>query len=91
VNWSVLLLPGANADLAAIWSAASEPARQEIFRALTTINERLTSDPFGQSESREDDERITFELPIGARFGVDETISEVYVLEIWRIRRPGEV
>jgi hypothetical protein len=88
--YTVVVAGTVKAELAALWQAAGPAGREEALRAVTAINEQLTTAPYERSESRENDERVIFVLPVGARFEVHEALSRVNVLAIWYVRPRGK-
>lgn len=77
-------------DLASIWMQADAALRQKITTATQTIDQQLEADPFRQSESREDDERVLFVYPLGAEIEVDLRQRIVWVLHVWQFRQRDE-
>ncbi|MBI1917398.1 MAG: hypothetical protein HYS12_22080 [Planctomycetes bacterium] len=77
-------------DLASIWMQADAALRQAITTAAQTIDQQLEADPFRQSESREDDERVLFVYPLGAEIEVDLRQRIVWVLHVWQFRQRDE-
>jgi hypothetical protein len=76
--------------LASIWIQADSNMRQAITAASHTIDNELQNDPFRQSESRDNDERVLFEYPLAALIQVDLQQRIVWVLHVWQFRRQGE-
>jgi hypothetical protein len=68
----------------AIWLGARD--RIAVTEAARAIEERLGTDPANAGESRFDGQRITFEMPLGVRFRVDETPYTVRILKVWRVK-----
>jgi hypothetical protein len=60
-------------ELASAWIGADSTRRREITAATNAIDAQLRSDPFGSSESREDDIRIMFADSLGILFVVNLT------------------
>ncbi len=70
-------------DLAAIWMRADSDKRRGITEASDAIDRELKSDPFRQSESRDDDRRVLFASPLGVFFSVDNKHRVVRVGRVW--------
>lgn len=77
-------------DLARIWVPADPGLRQAITTATHTLDQELRKDPYRQSESRGDDERVLFAYPLAAQIEVDLRQRIVWILHVWRFRRRGE-
>jgi hypothetical protein len=69
---------------------ADADLRQAITTATHTLDQELRADPFRQSESRGDDERVLFAYPLAVQIEVDLGQRIVWVLHVWRFRRRGE-
>lgn len=82
--FTVLWLPRALNQLTAIWLAAAD--RPAITQASDRIDHRLRRDPEGESESRQGQDRVLFEAPLGVLIRVDAGDRKVYVLSVWRFR-----
>jgi hypothetical protein len=88
--FTVVLDEEVKAELAAIWVAAGSAGLSDAHRALTAINERLTTAPYERSESREGADRVMFDLPVGVRYVVYDAIARVNVLHVWYVHRRGQ-
>jgi hypothetical protein len=77
-------------DLAALWLQGDTSFRQAITEAANSLDEDLHTDPFRQSESRDEGERVAFAYPLAAQIEVEEQQRRVWVLHVWRFRRRGE-
>jgi len=88
--FTVVVDEAAKADLEAVWVAAGPAGKDEALRALTAINEQLTTAPYEQSESREGQQRIMVKLPVAVRYVVHEMISRVNVVNVWYVHRRGQ-
>jgi plasmid stabilization system protein ParE len=84
MKWTVLWSPLAEKDLTSFWVSAEDKA--EVTEAANRIDFLLRNDPLKTGESREGDDRIHFESPLGVFFSVAEEERLVLVLRIWRIR-----
>ncbi len=51
-------------ELMLIWMQADAALREAITRATNAIDQELRSDPYRQSESRGDEERVLFVYPL---------------------------
>ena len=66
-----------------MFMAGDASKRESIALAFKQINEELRQNPDACGESREDDLRIHFVLPLGIEFQVLEDLAEVWVLRVW--------
>lgn len=76
-------------ELAAIWVAATSSLRAQITEAASSIDEKLSADPFAVSESRDNNERVCFGCPLALTFEVDEERQVVWILHLWQYKRRG--
>jgi plasmid stabilization system protein ParE len=83
----VVWLQAALDELTTIWLQADSAARQAITAAAHTIDQELAANPHEQGESRGDDERIFFALPLGVLFEIEDQFALVRILHVWDIRR----
>jgi hypothetical protein len=60
-------------------------ARAECAAAARDIDRALRSDPLGFGESRYDNVRVGFALPLGVHYEVLEDVDTVIVYDVWRI------
>jgi hypothetical protein len=63
MNYTVIWLPSAEKDLAALWLSATD--RPEVTRAANEIDQRLGADAPNEGESRRGGRRILFVPPLG--------------------------
>ncbi len=84
VDWIRIALD----TLMEIWMQADY--RDEIAEATEQIDRQLARDPLGVGESRPNDQRVTFSLPLGVRYQVFESERRVLILAVWRVRRRGD-
>ncbi len=77
-------------DLASIWIGANPSLRQKITVAAHTLDQELQTDPYRQSESRHDEDRVLFAYPLAVQIEIDLQKRIVWVLHVWRFRRRGE-
>ncbi len=70
--------------LAALWLAGDSGFRRTLNTHVNEMEKVLSADPFGESESRDADERILLKPPLAILFDVDEAASTVWVADIWR-------
>lgn len=82
VEWIPVALDGAME----LWMAADD--RNAVTDAIEAIDRQLARDPLGAGESRPDDQRIMFALPLGVRYRVIEADRLGRVVAVWRVRRP---
>jgi hypothetical protein len=74
-------------ELATLWTRADSTQSAAITDATHRIDQKLRSDPFGSSESREHDDRILFEAPLAIIFQVDLSARNVFVDHVWTTTR----
>jgi len=79
--YSVIWLPDAENELAAIWIASSR--REEVTLAAAELDRRLAENGEEEGESRHHHFRITFESPLALVFRVDEVNKAVFVGQVW--------
>jgi len=84
MKYTVLWKPTAEADLARIWTAATD--RNAVAAAADRIDALLARDPHSRGESRGGSIRIMVELPLAVHFRVQDADRMVYVLKVWRPR-----
>jgi len=85
MRYTVLWVPGAERELAALW--LDEAVRRQITDAASHIDRRLRDDPERQGESRPTGRRILFEMPLAVTFKVFPEDRIVRVLEVWRFTK----
>ncbi len=83
----VVWLQSALDELAAIWLQADSALRQAITAASHTIDQRLSSDPLREGESRAFGVRIFFAPPLAVTYQVVADIQTVVVLHVRMLRR----
>lgn len=83
VEW----LQSALDQLAAAWGAADSELRRAITAAAAELDHQLAVAPDVYGESRADDERVLFIVPLAATFTVDSDQRLVTVLSV-RVYRP---
>jgi hypothetical protein len=81
MNYTVLWLPDAEQELAALWLAA--PDRKVVTQAANEIDQRLRRNAPNEGESRPDGLRILLVAPLGVLFGVEESRRIVQVVQVW--------
>jgi hypothetical protein len=84
VSYTVLWLPGAENELAAVWMASAD--REAVTTASAELDRRLTDDPENEGESRVGNRRITFEKPLAIYYDVDTAGELVRVGRVWEFR-----
>jgi hypothetical protein len=82
MKWRVEWVTTAEDELATIWVNALD--RDVITEAANLIDQRLARDPYDESESRPNGERIAFEKPLAVRYQVIPEDRLVKVLFVWR-------
>lgn len=80
MNFTVIWRPQALGELADAWNATTD--RNAVTAASNRIDRLLADDPLTAGESRDGDERIVFEEPLGAWFRVDRNARMVFVLTV---------
>jgi hypothetical protein len=76
-------------EVTTLW--IDNPTQRDAITAAThAIDLELTADPFRQTESRGDDDRILLSYPLGVHVEVDTAKQTVWVLHVWRFRRRGQ-
>lgn len=88
MNYTVIWLPRALAELADAWSGAID--RNAVSAASERIDRLLESDPLAVGESRSGANRIVFEPPLAAIFRVDRAARMVFVRAVGEYGRPGK-
>ena len=84
MSYRVIWLPVAESELAARWDTSAR--RYDVVAAAAELDRRLAENGADEGESRPDDERITFEWPVGVQFRVDEATRTVFVVHFWEHR-----
>lgn len=79
MNFTVVWLPEAEAELATIWLASNR--RREITQASLELDRRLAANAINEGESRSNNRRILFEPPLAAIFRVND--DNVVVIQVW--------
>ena len=82
VDWTESTLSA----LASIWLNASPAVRAQITAATNRIEKELRDRPLEKGESREGDDRIFVEMPLGVLYRVEEKTNKVVIADIWLIR-----
>jgi hypothetical protein len=83
VDWLEVALD----ELTTLWTQADSSHRQAITAASHAIDQRLSSDPLNEGESRPGGRRITFVAPLAVRFQVEPDGRTVTVLQVRMFRR----
>jgi hypothetical protein len=77
-------------DLTRIWTKSDSALRHRITSAVHVVDQGLQRNPYDESESRGDENRVLFEYPLGFEIEVDLQQKIVWVLHVWRFRQRGE-
>jgi hypothetical protein len=77
-------------ELTNIWMREDSSVRKLITAAVHSLDQALAADPYRESESRDDEERVLFAYPLAVRVEVDLRRRAVWVLHVWRFQRRGE-
>lgn len=81
MNFTVIWLPDAEAELAAIWLASGQ--RSAVTRAAAELDRRLAENATNEGESRPNGRRITFQPPLAVIFRVNSETATVVVSQVW--------
>lgn len=84
MNYSVIWLPAAEQELAALWLNSSD--RGAITKAAAVLDQLLEKDPANEGESRPNDRRILFAPPLAAIYRIYPDEGRVDVLHVWQFR-----
>ena len=82
MRYTVIWVPDAEQELAAIWMAAGD--RDAVTAAAHRIDQILRRYPDQKGESRPEGRRILLEPPLGVLFIVQPLDRIVYVLNVWQ-------
>lgn len=58
-------------ELTILWTQADSPLRAAITAATHALDQELQADPYRNSESRNDEDRVLFAYPLAIQFEVD--------------------
>jgi hypothetical protein len=84
MNYTVIWVPLAENDLAAVWLAAAD--RAAVTRAAHQLDQDLARNPFGRGVRRDASvNRTAVELPLGIDYEVIEDDKLVRVLRVWAV------
>lgn len=84
MSYSVVWLPAAENELAALWMVSSN--RAGVNRASVELDRVLAANGPSEGESRASGLRITFVPPLAVIFQVDESTKTVFVGRVWEYR-----
>jgi len=84
MKYTVLWLPQAEAELAALWMDANQ--RLAVTEAANEIDRLLHRDPQELGESRSANLRILLVPPLGVNFSVDMQDRIVRIAAVWRFQ-----
>jgi hypothetical protein len=83
MKWTVVYLPAAEQELAALW--VDPASRADVTDASNRIDRLLQRDPEKVGESREEtDQRILFVAPLAVLFRVSPDDCLVQVIHVWK-------
>jgi len=82
MNWVVEWGQVALDELAIAWLSADSEMRQLINLACQEVDRRLARDPYGEGESRDDDDRVMFVPPFSVAYRVQPDEMTVSVLHV---------
>ena len=77
-------------ELTILWTQADSALRAAITAATHALDQELQTDPYRNSESRNEEDRVLFAYPLAIQIEVDLPQRIVWVLHVWRFRRRGE-
>lgn len=80
MKWDVVWIAQCYEQLEAIWNSAED--HSALARAAIRIDRMLETDPIENSESREFDQRIIFELPLVVLFVAEPNLSQITVIDV---------
>ena len=80
MTFTVIWLPDALNRLADVWT--TYPNRAAVTAAADRIDARLAADPLAEGESRDEEDRVTFDPPLRVLVRVNVAAREVYVTEL---------
>ena len=80
--FTVVWTKAAMDDLTEIWTLSGE--RKAVTSACDRIDNRLRRDPLNAGESRDGDDRMLFESPLGVTFQVSDADRLVTVNYVWQ-------
>ena len=80
MNWNVTWIPECYQQLEAIWKNAKDQG--SITRAAIRVDRLLVADPIENSESREFNQRVIFELPLVVTFVAEPRLLEITVIDV---------
>ena len=85
MTYRVFWSPTAEARFERIVSGAID--RESLAAAAKLIDKALAENPLAFGESRYDNVRVGFVLPLGVQFEVQPDVRTVIVFDVWRIDR----
>ena len=85
MNYNVIWKRSADGQLASIWMDADD--RAAITHAARALDRRLAVNPVEQGESRPNELRIGFELPLGVLYEIHEDQRLIQVVAVWKVRK----
>lgn len=84
MKYTVIWLPNAEQELAALWLNA--PDRGAVTKAAAVMDQLLEKEPENEGESRPNGRRILFAAPLAAIYRVHSDKRQVDVLHVWQFR-----
>lgn len=73
-------------ELAALWTDVDSALRRQITETVAQIDRQLETNPVAESESRSEERRILFCLPLGILFRIEADGRTVSILHVWLIQ-----
>jgi hypothetical protein len=77
-------------ELSNLWTLSNSAKRQAITTATHALDKGGAADPYRESESRGEKNRVLFVYPLGIQIEIDPQAQIVWVLHVWRYRRRGD-
>jgi hypothetical protein len=81
MKWKVVWKPEAERSLTLIWLSSRQ--REAINIGVHELDSALSINPNAVGESREENRRVAFVRPLGARIELDQAARTVSVLTVW--------
>jgi len=80
MNYTVVWMPRAQAQLAAVWNSASDPSA--VTQVTYRIDRQLAEQPLDVGESRDGNNRLAFDPPLQVLFRVFAADKRVEVVSV---------
>ncbi len=83
--FEVIWTTAASEALEGIWQRVRD--RDAVLRSVWHIEDELKRDPENAGESREDEQRVTYDGPLGVLFEAFSSDRTVWIQSVWLIRQ----